>query len=58
MSEKLKDIIEIEGEQVDESTNTNLKQIMEENDCHIESEYPKDSFMYLFWKQQKAPSTT
>lgn len=52
-SEKLKEIIEIEGEQVDESTHTNLKQIMEENDHHMESDYPKDSFMYLFWKQQK-----
>ena len=53
LEEKLKEIIEIEGEQVDESTNTDLKQIMEENDHNIGAQYHKDSFMHLFWKQQK-----
>ena len=53
LEEKLRERIELEGEQVDELTSTDLKQIMEENDRGIEAQYPKDSFMYLFWKQQR-----
>ena len=57
LTEKLKEVIEIEGEQVDEATHSELKQIMEENNHHIETQYPKDSFMYLFWSQQKEALT-
>ena len=47
LTEKLKEVIEIEGEQMDETTHADLKQIMEENNHHIETQYPKDSFMYI-----------
>ena len=30
-----------------------MKEIMEENKDHIEAKYPKNSFMYLFWKQKQ-----
>ena len=53
LQEKLSERIEIEGEQVDECVCTDLKQIMEDSDQHINTQYPKDSFMYLFWTQQK-----
>lgn len=38
--EMLKEIIEIEGEQMDESANTDLKQIMEEKDHNTKAQYP------------------
>ena len=53
LKEKLTEKIEIEGEQVDDLTNTDLKEIMDENDSNIEALYSKDSFIYLFWRQQK-----
>ena len=53
LEEKLRERIEIEGQQMDEETSSDLKQIMEENNNQIEAQYPKDSFMYLFWRQQR-----
>jgi hypothetical protein len=53
LEEKLRERIEEEGKQVDEETTLDLKQIMEEKNEQIEAQYPKDSFMYLFWKQQR-----
>ena len=47
----------MESEQVEESMNADLAKIMEENDNHIELQYRKDSFMYLFWKKQKEALT-
>ena len=43
--------IEADGQQMDE-TSLDLKQIMEEND-QTEAQYPEDSFMYLFLRQQR-----
>lgn len=57
LKEKLTEKIEIEGEQVDDLTNTDLKEIMDENDSNIEALYSKDSFIYLFWRQQKEALT-
>ena len=51
--EKLRERIEVEGQQMDEETSSDLKQIMDENNNQIEAQYPKDSFMYLFWRQQR-----
>ena len=53
LEEKLRERIEDEGEQIDKETSLDLKQIMEENNKQIEAQYPRDSFMYLFWKQQR-----
>ena len=53
LEEKLRERIEDEGEQMDKETSLDLKQIMEENNEQIETQYPRDSFMYLFWKQQR-----
>ena len=46
LEEKLRERIEDEGEQMDKETNL-------ENNEQIETQYPRDSFMYLFWKQQR-----
>lgn len=53
LQEKLRKRIEIDGEEVEESTSADLKQIMEDNDDNVLKQYPKDSFMHLFWTQQK-----
>ena len=53
LQEKLRESTEVEGEEVDESTSADLKQIMEDNDDSILKQYPKGSFLYLFWTQQK-----
>ena len=53
LEEKVTKLIEVEGEQMDELTSYDMKEIMEENKDHIEAKYPKNSFMYLFWKQQE-----
>ena len=53
LESKLKERIELEGEQVEESMSADLEQIIRENDHHIEAQYGKDTFMHLFWKQQK-----
>ena len=53
LQEKLRESTEVEGEEVDESTSADLKQIMEDNDDSILKQYPKESFLYLFWTQQK-----
>ena len=37
---------------MDKETSLDLKQIMEENE-QIETQYPRNSFMYQFWKQQR-----
>ena len=52
MEEKLRERIEADGQHMDEETSLDLKQIMEEND-QIEAQYPKDLFLYLFWRQQR-----
>ena len=54
LEEKLREKIEVEGEQMDKKTTLDLKQVMEEDNDQIEAQYPEDSFMYLFWKQQRA----
>ena len=51
LHEKLRESTEVEGEEVDESKSTDLKQIMK--DDNILKQYPKESFLYLFWTQQK-----
>ena len=38
---------------MDKETSSDLKQIMDENNNQIEEQFPKDSFMYLFWRQQR-----
>ena len=50
LQEKLRESTEVEGEEVDESTSADLKQIMEDNDDSILKQYPKGSFL---WTQQK-----
>ena len=57
LQEKLRESTEVEGEKVDESTSADLQQIMEDNDTSILKQYPKESFLYLFWTQQKEALT-
>lgn len=47
--------IKVEGEQVDESTSADLKQIMEDNDNSILKHHPKESSMYLLDTAEGSP---
>ena len=53
LERKLSEAIEGKGVNVDEELATDLFSVMEEEEQHIENEYPEGSFQRVFWQQQK-----
>ena len=52
LEEKLALAIDEKGKPVDESTHSDLRQIMEECSAKVTSEYPEGSIACVFWEQQ------
>lgn len=50
--EKLTSLLEKKGVCVDDSTETDLVKIMENNNINIINEFPEHSFQRIFWQQQ------
>lgn len=53
LSKKLTEITAEYGVCLDNETNRDLETVMRQQDEHVTDRYPKDSFLYLFWQQQK-----
>ena len=53
LTEKLAEISAKDGVSLDNEMNTDLDVIMKEEEKSVIDNHPKDSFLRLFWEQQK-----
>lgn len=53
MKSKLEGLVEKRSTVVDDELHQDLVSIMEDNQGHVNEQYPPDSFQQVFWKQQR-----